>query len=221
MKPKQVVDMSVSDSANPIPMRERARPHAKGIPSSLPPYDTKACKAVAIDTLLHWAFAREKVHLARPPGLDIGVRLKPRGFAAQSSSERIGAAVGSSMNLGFEAPRDAYAVAAAVAALRGDAGLVREYALIGEAPDWTPYPVIWWERGPPIYGRDHRGRVGRRVVAYCVAARGDLDALVDERRAVYGRWAAGVAAVHGALVENDALSDHVLTQVLPPPQPWA
>lgn len=209
------------DSADPMAMCERAGAHTKDIPSSLPPYGTKALKAVTAAELLHWAFAREKVHLARLPGFDAGPRLKPRGHAATASSERIGAAVGSSMNLGFEAPRDAYAVAAAVAGIGHDAVLVRERALIGEPPDWTPYPAIWWEQGAPIYGKDARGRHGRRIVGYAVYARGDLAAIVDERRSVYRRWAVGVAVVHATLVAQDMLADHALTDALPALEPWA
>lgn len=212
--------ISGRDSADPIPLHERAGAPAISVSSSLPPYVTKTgLKAVGTAELLQWAYAREKVHLARPCGMDFGVRLRPRGFAAASSSERIGAAVGSSMNLGFEAPRDAYAVAEAVQG-SGEAKLLWEYAMIGHAPDWAPDPVIRWEQGPPIYGRDGRGRSGRRIVGYAVAARGDLPAQIEARRRVYARWAAGIARVRKLLLDAQALTRHTLTDELPPLTPW-
>jgi hypothetical protein len=222
MSAKHAVIETVSDSAYPIPSYVRARAHITNLigNKALRHCNEKTAKpAVTVDALLHWAYAREKVHLARLPGLDMGARLRPRGFATSASSERVGAAVGSSMNMGFEAPRDAYAVASVVNGVR-DAALLRERALIGEAPDWTPRPVVTWEQGPAIYGRDAKGRVGRRIVAYVVFARGDLPAIVEERRAVYSRWVAALSAVRDALVADDLLADHVLVDDLPATAPW-
>lgn len=213
--------LSGSDREEYIPLCGRAGAHAINISSSLPPYDTKQSrKAVATADLLQWAYGREKVHLARPEGFAGAVMMSPRGFATVASSERIGAAVGSSMNLGFEAPRDAYAVASAVQK-SGEAKLLWEYALIGHAPDWTPNPEVWWEQGPPIYGRDGRGRTGRRIIGYTVAVRGDLAETVDERRRVYGRWAGAMARVRQRLLDSQALTAHALTAELPPLTPWA
>ncbi len=196
----------------------RARPHAKGGSISLPPQEQTGRKTVTVEEALHWAYARELVHRAREPGLGAAARFAPRGFAAVASSERIGAAVGSSMNLGFEAPRDAYTVMAAVNAC-GEPRLVREYAMTGERPDWTPHPALWWEQGPPMMGKDERKR--RIVIGYTVFLRGDLDALVAERRNVYRRWAMAVARVHELLSQPGALADRALAGVLPPYEPWS
>lgn len=219
MKASQAVDISVRDSDDPIPLHVRAGAPAMGISSSLCHFDTGKTE-IAVAALLQWAYGREKVHLARPEGFAGAVMMPPRGFATVASSERIGAAVGSSMNLGFEAPRDAYAVASAVQK-SGEAKLLWEYALIGHAPDWTPNPEVWWEQGPPIYGRDGRGRTGRRIIGYTVAVRGDLAETVDERRRVYGRWAGAMARVRQRLLDSQALTAHALTAELPPLKPWA
>lgn len=217
MMAKQPVDGAVSDSANHPGPHVRARPHVRG-PGNNSLILPKKINTVKTEDLLHWAFAREKVHMARAAGLDAGMRLRPQGFAKSSSSERIGAAVGSSMNLGFEAPRDAYAAMAAVMALGGDAALVRERALIGTPPEWTPDPVIWFEQGPPLVGKDKRNR--RIIVGYCVFSRGDLPALVEARRATYRRWAQGITRVHARLMQPGVLADHALSLELPPFEPW-
>jgi len=120
--------------------------------------------------------------------------------------------------MGFEAPRDAYAVAEAVSRC-GDPGLVRQWALIGEAPDWTPEPVITWEKGSPIWGRWEKKR-RLRIVGYHVFAHGDVPAIVDERRSVYRRWAIAVAKVHGMLAEPGVLHDHQLAGAPAPLTPW-
>jgi len=105
----------------------------------------KTKKTIAIETLLEWAYVRENVHLAREPGWQ-GAVFNP-GWGGRDSTERIGAAVGSSMNLGFVAPADAYAVRDAVEAC-GAANLVRAYAMTGRRPDWIPSRRCTRNRAP-------------------------------------------------------------------------
>lgn len=180
-------------------------------------------KTVRIDDLLHWAYIREKVENARPPGLDLGIIIRPRGHASSASSERIGAAVGSSSNLGFEAPRDAYAVERAVR-MSGAAYQLRLFVLAYDCrpPDWIANPVIHWEIGRAEYGEWRRksGRKQRRVTWYHVRPIGDLPAIVEEARNNYRAWARGIAKAHALLSEPGALQDHQLDQWLPPLEPW-
>lgn len=195
-------------------MRARARPYAT------PVYVSTGLPVLTVEGLLQWAYGHEKVHLAREPGMDGAMRARPAGFAAQSSSERIGAAVGTSLNLGFEAPADAYAVARAVEA-SGAAHLLREYALAGGRPDWTPRPAIVAVPGGGghVAHTDAKGRT-RLYPFRTFSYRGDLPAIVAERRAIYGRWARGVAAVHAALSQPGALVAYALTGDAPPLAPW-
>lgn len=196
-----------------------ARLHACEALSDHSPRLPRPPKIISIEELLYWAYAREKVHLARAPGLDVATSFTPRGFPGQASSERIGTAVGSSLNLGFEAPRDAYAVRHAVGR-SGEPALVMQRALIGKPPDWTPYPVITWDKGPPIYGRVLIQKRRIKIIGYWVYARGDLPEIVDERRSVYGRWAHALRRLHAALSAPGMLADHDLADDLPPRAPW-
>jgi hypothetical protein len=104
-----------------------------------------------LEELLHWAFAREKVHLARLPGLPYTPHSSGR-----DSTGAIGMGGGGGNNIGFEAPADAYVVMWAVDALGGIASVVREFALIGAPPPWTPDPVIRVRRGYTVVDRRTR-----------------------------------------------------------------
>jgi hypothetical protein len=200
----------------------RAGAGVKGYIASLPPHkEIKPKKLVDVLTLLEWAFVREQVLRARDPAFGKDAVFRPRGLGGRDSTERIGAAVGTSMNLGFLAPVDAYAVLQAVRCC-GEAALVRQHALAMSIPNWVPCPVVWSQplRCEMISDPVLKDRKGRPLVVevYPFAWRGDLPEIVAERRAVYRRWALGVAQVHTALVGR--LADHALTDVLPPPEPW-
>ena len=179
----------------------------------------KTKKTIAIETLLEWAYVREKVRLAREPGWQ-GAVFNP-GWGGRDSTERIGAAVGSSMNLGFVAPADAYAVRDAVEAC-GAAKLVRDYAMTARRPDWIPQPQVRTRPGSyfAVADPDLKGRRGRPVIVegwtffWC----GDLPEIVEERRQTYRRWARAIARVHEVLAGR--LHDHKLTADLPPVEPW-
>jgi hypothetical protein len=133
---------------------------------------------------------RENIELARPQGLNLGVIIRPRGFAKSASSERISAA-----------------------------SLVRSIAKLGEPPDWTPAPIITWEMGAPLYGRwDRKRRL--RVIGYQVFARGDVPAINDQRCQVYRSWAAVIARPHVLLSDPGTLQDFALGQWLPLLEPW-
>lgn len=203
-----------------IPLHARAGAGAKGTIASPPPYGVeKTKKRIDLLVLLEWAYVREKVHLARDPGWQ-GAVFNP-GWGGRDSSERIGAAVGSSMNLGFVAPADAYAVRDAVAAC-GAEGLVRNYALTGSTPDWIPNPRMHSRPGKyfAVADPDLKDRRGRPVVVegWTFFWSGDLPAIVEERRQTYRRWATALARVHAALVGT--LRDHELTDRLPAIEPW-
>jgi len=182
--------------------------------------DTRPCQVVSVEWMLQWAYVREKVQFARLPGLGESPGFAPRGMPSVSSSERIGAAVGTSMNLGFEAPADAYAVKGVVDALTADTKwLVYEHALIGARPDWTPRPQITYRRGGVQYRRDGKGRL--RVDFYVIVWVGDLPEVVAERRRAYLLWARGVKRLHAELSRPGVLRHHRLLNDLPPLQPWA
>lgn len=220
MSMKQTDDVVGRDSDDPMALRARARPHAKPITNSLPPCDQNSRKAVTVEWLLHWAFVREKVHLARLPGLLMGPSLSQ---GSRDSLSKIGAAVGSSMNLGFEAPADAYAVKRAVEGLGGaDTRLVMECALANAAPDWTPHPVITVERGKTghAWHLTNRGKKSVSAPFRLFKYRGDLPEIVETRRAVYLQWADAVRRVHAVLSEADMLADHELTAEKPALRPW-
>jgi len=200
----------------------QARPRASYYKVSLPPYrKEKVRKAVTVEALLTWAYVREKVHLARDPGLGTGAGFRPRGFPGSSSSERIGAAVGSSMNFGFVAPADAYKVRDAVEEC-GAPGLVRNYALIGSRPDWTPVPRLKSrpDRKFSVADPDLRDGKGRPCIltGWTFTWSGDLPEHVDERRERYARWARAISRVHAALAGR--LAQHELLPDLPREKPW-
>lgn len=206
---KQEDGLGVSDSAYPIPMCARAPAHTGGITKTLPPWTVKTRQTVTIEALLHWAFAREKVHLARTPGLPFSVPRSPR-----DSSLGIGwGGCGGGANMGFEAPPDAYTVMHAVDALGGVASVVREFALIGAPPPWTPKPVIRVMRGKNVMDRK------TRRPSYCeVTFGGDLPEHVRMRRERYRRWAEAIGKLHGSL--SGHLRHHELAPDLPPLEPW-
>jgi hypothetical protein len=185
----------------------RARPCAsQGINSPILPKTS-----ITIEELLHWAFAREKVHMARPAGMPGLPMMPPRG--GRDSTAAIGGG-GGGMNMGFEAPADAYAVMRAVDDLGGIAGLVREYALIGAPPDWTPHPVIRVRHGDTV--NDSR----TRKPSFCMFIYvGDLPEHVLQRRQRYARWAQGLAIVHASLADA-GLQRYDLAPDLPPLAPW-
>jgi hypothetical protein len=204
------------------PLRAQARPCARVVSISLPPLEKeKSRKAVTIEVLLEWAYGREKVRLAREPSFGESAMFRPRAFGGVDSSQRIGAAVGSSMNLGFMAPADAYAVRDAVEAC-GAANLVRAYAMTGRRPDWIPQPKMHTRPGAyfAVADPDLKGRNGRPIVIegwtffWC----GDLPEIVEERRQTYRRWAQGIARVHAELQHR--LVAHALKPDLPPAERW-
>lgn len=180
-----------------------------------------AKKTIAIEALLSWAYGREKVHLAREPGFGASALFRPRGFGGVDSCERIGAAVGSSMNLGFVAPADAYAVRDAVAVC-GAPGLVRTFAIIGSRPDWIPSPRIMSRPGHyfAVADPDLKDRKGRPLITegWTFTWSGDLPEIVDERRQNYRRWARAIARVHTVLAGRLVL--YALAPDLPPLEPW-
>jgi|GEM_PF-6622326 hypothetical protein len=181
-----------------------------------------AKKTIAIEALLEWAYGREKVHLAREPGFGESGLFRPRGFGGTDSCERIGAAVGSSMNLGFVAPADAYAVRDAIEAC-GAAKLVRDYAITARRPDWIPQPKVRTRPGAyfAVADPELKGYKGKPVIVegWTFTWSGDLPQIVEERRQTYRRWAMAVARVHDALAGR--LRDHELTGDLPTEEPWA
>jgi hypothetical protein len=119
MSMKQTDDVAGRDSDDPMALHVRARPHAKPITNSLPPCDQNSRKAVDVLWLLHWAFVREKVHLARLPGLLMGATLRK---GSKDTTSKLGGDIGDSMNMGFEAPADVYAVKHAINGLRRSTG---------------------------------------------------------------------------------------------------
>ncbi len=222
MSSAQRDDMTGREGANDPRSHMRARPHAKAItPSLSPPNGELSRKAVGVEWLLGWAYAREKVHLARPPGMPLLANVIGAG---RDSTSHLGVGSGARNNMGFEAPPDAYAVMRAVDALdRSDAMLVRTYALMGGAarPDWTPMPVIRCEPGKNTGYALHIDKRKRRTLCpfRTFIYRGDLPEIVAERRRVYRQWAESVAQVHGMLQAGE-LQHHELTGELPPLAPW-
>lgn len=210
------------DDDDPMALCERARPHAKPITNSLPPCDQNSRKAVDVLWLLHWAFVREKVHLARPQGMDGVFCRPPMGYADSTLS--VGSGGSGSGYFGFKAPADAYAVLRAVEALGLPGKLVREYAMIGlgARPDWTPEPVITVERGKTghAWHLTNRGKKSVSAPFRLFKYRGDLPEIVEQRRMIYTVWANAVASLHDGLTVQGKLVAHELTADLPPARPW-
>lgn len=136
---------------------------------------------MAIEDALIWAFMREKVQLARLPGLGITGRPVGHGFPHTDPVARIGCGGHASLNLGFDAPADAYVLQDAVHALPRDyaytlpawclsavnpnpAGridlqqLVMRYAATGTRPDYCehPRPLAAIDGGPVYDMNNHR-----------------------------------------------------------------
>jgi len=221
--------VSGRDSADPVSLHVRGRAGAKGSVSSLCPLEGKNRKVVSVQWLLHWAYGRERVHLARPYGFGTVMRVNLR-TSGRDSTLALGGGSGGGVNLGFEAPRDAYAVMDAVDAQGAIARLVRVHALSNGCPDWTPSPQVWVEPGDvvgtAVYDADGKPvltRRGRRYISefQMFAFRGDLPEIVAERRRVYGRWRAALRNVHRALSVGGALVAHELSAELPAECPWA
>jgi hypothetical protein len=205
MKVKQMDRPSGREREHSIPSHSARAPTCVGGSTSL---ILPKNKTVTLEELLHWAFAREKVHLARLPGLPYTPHSSGR-----DSTGAIGMGGGGGNNIGFEAPADAYVVMWAVDALGGIASVVREFALIGSPPPWTPDPVI----------RVHRGQTVRDPVrhrpSYCeFSYRGDLPEHLALRRDRYRRWAEALAKLHNSL--SGSLQHHRLSAQVPPPEPW-
>lgn len=160
---------------------------------------------------MRWAYAREKVHLARPIGMPGLPSQPPRGVADSTLAMGGGSGGG---NIGFEAPVDAYAVLYAVEALGGIASTVREYAMIGHAPEWTPIPMIRVKRGDTVLDRRNR-----RPLFCEFQYVGDLPEHVRQRRERYSRWAQAIADVHKTL-SSVTLQRFTLLPTMPPLAPW-
>lgn len=207
MKTDQSVRPTVSDSGDLIGPHAGARPCARPSTSTL--ITTK--QKITIEELLFWAFAREKVHLARLSGMPGLPLMVPRG--GRDSTSALGGG-GGGMNMGFEAPPDAYAVMHVVDDLGGVASTIREYALTGKRPEWTPWPVITVRKGDTVI--DSRSR----KPSFCMFIyTGDLPEHVHQRRMRYGRWAQAIADVHATLLRA-GLQRFDLTGDLPPLEPW-
>jgi len=177
---------------------------------------------VTIGWLLHWAFAREKVHLARPEGM-AGALWNPSRSGSDSTLTIGGGGMGGGSNLGFAAPADAYAVHRAVKAQGGVAKVIQTYAMMGvdARPDWTPHPVITVERGKTGYAHEIIRPGKYRLCPFRLFRyRGDLPEIVDQRRRVYSDWAETVRAVHEMLRAPGQLSAHRLVADVPPVAPW-
>lgn len=209
-----------SDSDDPMASHVRAGAHTRGYSSIV----TSSLIEISIEDLLVWAYGREKVHLAREPGVGAAVSARRLGFSGVDVSERIGHGGRAENNLGFEAPPDAYAVGRVVDGLSLRAAmLVRHYAVAGGEPDYTPWPVVRWERGAAIYGKwpSARGKGDeRRVIGYVVSAHGDLPAHVAARRDAYRVWAESLRAIHERLGASGTLRRYALTADLPVLRPW-
>jgi hypothetical protein len=172
-----------------------------------------------VEWLLHWAYVREKVHLARPMGSEPETWSRgPR--MGGDSSDKLGAMISSSLNLGFEAHPDAYAVMQAAGA-HDEWRLLRDYAMMASRPDWTPRPVIRTVIGKAGHAM-HIDKRGKRTLCQfrLFTYRGDMPEIVAERRARYRRWACAVADVHRALSKVGALAAHAVSLDLPKLTPW-
>ena len=95
------------------------------------------------------------------------------------------------------------------------ARLVREYAIVGTRPDWTPCPAI-----RVLHGKTRYNAAGKRPIFCEVAYTGDLPEHVAARRRRYALWAQAIASVYASLVRTE-LRRHVLSPDLPPLAPWA
>jgi hypothetical protein len=125
------------------------------------------------------------------------------------------------MNLGFEAPADAYLVRDAVDASEAP-HLVRHYALVASRPDWIEYPVVRTRPGEVLrlFDPDLRGRNGRRLIVeyHTFHWTGDLPELVAERRMLYAAWARSIAQIRAAV--DGKLSRWIVSSSLPRETPW-
>lgn len=213
-----ILRRAVGVSADQIGSHMRARAHTKPISSSLKHFDHDSRETVDIGWLLHWAFARELVHKA-------GMRNFAPITTGHDSIARLGAVVDHSMNLGFDAPHDAYTVAAAVAACGAEALVVR-YALMGvdACPEWTPNPVVRshpagrFEVADPVL-KSNRGKPVM-LIGYAFVWRGDVPEIVSARREVYQIWAEALHKIHADLCKPGMLGRFQLSAEVPEIEPW-
>lgn len=207
MEPEQRLDPAVSDSGDTGPSQVRARPCAMAGNNTL----ISTPQEVTTEWIVEWAIARQRVYMARPMGMPGLPMMAPRG--GRDSTLALGGG-GGGMNMGFDAHPDAHAVRRAVDSLGNVAVAVRQYAMMGQRPDWTPYPQIRTKRGDTVI--DSRSR----RPSYCMFIYvGDLPEHVTLRRQRYAAWAQAIADVRRLLVAA-GLQRHALLPDLPPLSPW-
>jgi hypothetical protein len=218
MSVMKAVSGSGRDSANESPpICARARPHTRTHSTTLP---ISPKKTIAVEDLLNWAYCREKVHLARPMGVE-GLRFGPPAEPRDSLMTMFSGANHGSMNLGFEAPADAYVVASVAEGLGGLArSLVIQHAKVSTRPDWLPAPSIHFEDDGPMYDYDKR-RGRRTCVGHMVSPHGDLPEHVEMMRRTYVAWIDGLRCVRDSLRDSvSLLKTFDVSEELPPKKPW-
>jgi hypothetical protein len=185
-----------------------------------------ARRELSIEEALVWAFQRERVHLARVPGLGVAGRRVANGFAHADPIARMGVGVNVSLNLGFEAPADAYPISYAVRELPeryafdvpgcdepGELNvrrLVFDCARTGTQPAYCANPrPLAVENGGLVY--DANNRPWYSVVTY----RGDTTEGVIRARTIFLVWRIALEALRDRLQKSNCFKSLSITDELP------
>lgn len=197
-------------------------------------------RAVSVQQILEWAFRVERARLwdAEPRGLD-----EPAGYGLEYvliERARLGCRVdGGGQSWPHE---DAETVAALVEQVpetyggRRMAAAIAEHARCGSTPDWMPgarvrcVPVAWAKPNQhgataktelvEVITHKHRGRTVRREVWACPVTYTPTAQQLAAARRHYLLWRMALTDLRHRL-GYVTLRDHVLTDVLPPAEPWA
>lgn len=200
-------------------------------------------RELPIQQLVEWAFRKECVQLDLPDPREAEERGYGFGMEyiliqrAKLGGVRIDTSIG--RNYPHE---DAETVAAILAALPQEVGGIRmaiaiaEHARAGNTPDWMPNarpklePLEWQDRWWGIRGRSevlerveirYRGRKRAREVRYTPCRWVPSQESISAARRAYSDWWVALHELRERIRLSNMLRCHVLSDGMPPAQPWA
>lgn len=203
-------------------------------------YSTK--RELSVQQLVEWAFRTECARLDLPDPRDV----EERGFGfgmeyvlierAKLGGVRIDTSVGRSYP-----HEDADTVAAILAALPQEVGGIRmaiaiaEHARAGNTPDWMPdavpklEPLEWQDRWYGLIAKSevlhtveirYRNRKRRREVRWTPCRWVPSQESIAAARRAYSAWWVALHELRERIRLSNMLRSHVITDVMPPAQPW-
>lgn len=172
-------------------------------------------RLMSIETLLHWAYGEQRVHL------------NVEGNVSMSDSEGDGA-VGCLAVASDHSHPDAMTLDRLVSELSRSSGpLVRKHGIAGTRPDWKKgarhrmEPLRWQRDGKARWGEVWDVNNEKNAPKFCPILEVDQPAMVARVRKFYVDWFIGLDALREHLKAQHALlSEHGVNDMLPPMRPW-